>query len=186
MTQRSCFEDDEPMPVVDDRTGWARLSDDGLYRWALGRPLLPPAHAIGTILFIMLNPSTADAKDDDPTIRRCRGFGMREAMCELVVCNLSAWRAAKPADLWANYDQWKPRQLENRENIQAEMTRALTIVCAWGAHGGRPEFAGIKGAIVDIARTTSKKLYCLGTTKDGEPRHPLFIDAKQPFEEWKP
>lgn len=184
MNQASLFDNTDR--VVDQRRGWAEFSDDGLCRWALGRPILPPEHASGLMLFIMLNPSTADATKDDPTVNRCRGFAMREAMCELVVCNLSAYRATKPADLWANYDLWAPTQVTNRDKIANQMAKALYVVCAWGSHGERPEFKGIKGAITDMARTYGKDLLCLGTTAGGEPRHPLYIAGDIPFQPWRP
>jgi len=178
--------DDGPQPVTDDRQPWAQLSSCGRYRWALGRPILPPQHAAGVMLFIMLNPSTADASQDDPTINRCRGFAMREAVTELVVCNLSAWRATKPADLWENYlPHWWKRQGENSRHIKRRMQRATTIVVAWGANGDRPEFNDIIASIRLNADRLKKPLLCLGTTKTGQPRHPLYIPADLPFTEWK-
>jgi hypothetical protein len=80
------------------RTAW--LSEDGVYRWTLYRRLRP-----GQLLtFIMLNPSTADATTDDPTIVKCLGFAARLGFSGIAVVNLYPYRATKPTDLWA---AWK-------------------------------------------------------------------------------
>ena len=152
----------------------AVISDDGLYRYRLervwddARPALP---------FVMLNPSTADALVDDPTIRRCVGFARRENAGGIIVCNLYAFRATSPADLWKARDPYGPQQDDELRTLSeyARLT-GMPIVCGWGIHGGswnKP---------IMMLQTHSPRLACLGRTKDGKPRHPLYVRADQPLE----
>lgn len=134
-------------------------------RWAPG-PLLP---------FIMLNPSTADAEVDDPTIRRCMGFARREGFAGIRVANLFAFRATRPRDL---YDAGFPFGPLNDEELIDLMLEALRddvpVICAWGA-----TWKPIDGDISGYGRA---RTMCLGKTKEGDPRHPLYVPAYQPLE----
>ena len=130
-----------------------------------------------TVLFVMLNPSTADETTDDPTIRRCMGFARREGGTRLEVVNLFAQRATKPKHLRV------PTDLEERENLQViveAVERADVIVCAWGANAmSRRCYA--RSWLLTVWGN-DKPLRCLGKTADGSPRHPLFVPADQPLE----
>lgn len=77
----------------------AVLTDDGLYRYRLERAW--GTDGTNTVLFVMLNPSTADALEDDPTVRRCMGFAAHLDCARLLVGNLFAWRATDPRELQA-------------------------------------------------------------------------------------
>lgn len=125
------------------------------------------------MLFIMLNPSTADAETDDPTIRRCLGFAERHSCTRLTVVNLFAFRATKPSDLLKAEDPVGPHNngyLDEQIGYHASMRGP--IIAAWGSH----PFAR------DRARLLTEKwgfcLQALGHTKDGSPRHPLYLPAK--------
>lgn len=154
----------------------AVISDCGLYRYTLTRrwsaaPLLP---------FVMLNPSTADADIDDPTIRRCMGFARRENMGGILVANLYALRATSPKALWAV--EAKPIGKDNWSTLlsvamQAEYSNT-PIVCAWGAHARREQ----SESIVAMFSIYGVKTVCLGKTKADAPRHPLYVRADQPLE----
>ena len=153
----------------------AHLSDCGLYRYRLTREwgggrLLP---------FVMLNPSTADANADDPTIRRCMGFAKREGAGGIVVVNLYGLRATDPAELRRTKDPFGP---DNRANIHALGTFAflsgMPIVCAWGTGGW---VRSANRDTIHLLKSTGANLVCLGTTKDGHPKHPLYIKADQPL-----
>jgi len=85
------------------------------------------------VLWVMLNPSTADASKDDPTIRKCIGFTTRMGFERLVVVNLFAWRATEPRELTQHVDIIGPR---NNEFIKSYAADAAVIVCAWGAFDG--------------------------------------------------
>ena len=111
----------------------AVFSPDGLYRYALDRWW---GSAFGFCLFIMLNPSAADAKVDDPTVRRCIGFAREWGFNRLRVINLFSWCATDPAELRSATD---PIGTHNDAIIEAEARRVdrlghATAVCAWGAH----------------------------------------------------
>jgi hypothetical protein len=151
----------------------ATISACGRYRYDLTRRWDEGPLA----LWIMLNPSTADAEVDDPTIRRVAGFSRSWGMPGFTVVNLYALRATKPAHLLAADDPTGP---DNGYTIRAHILTAAVIVGAWGAwwssQRDRPPRYNVEGAVRDAGR----RLYCLGTTKGGEPRHPLYVAASQP------
>lgn len=150
----------------------AYISDDGLYRYNLVREW---DENLPAMLFIMLNPSTADAVDDDPTIRRCIGFAERENCGMIEVVNLFAWRATNPKELKTAPDPIGP---ENDDIIAEAAADAAHIVCAWGTHGV------LNKRNKDILWKLQFGEYsamCLGTTKAGHPKHPLYIPKDQPL-----
>lgn len=144
----------------------AEPAQDGTtYRWLLWRawnPDRPP------VLWIMLNPSTASATRDDPTIRRCVGFAKAWGYGRVDVVNLYALRATKPAALWAHPD---PVGEHNDRWTRLATARAGLVVAAWGAHGARDD----RGAQVAAWLRLLRPVYCLGTTRSGQPRHPLYV-----------
>ena len=83
----------------------------------------------GAALFVMLNPSTADAKIDDPTIRRCRGFAKRWNCNGLNVINLYALRATDPKQLWKSDD---PVGKDNDYWLRKISSEYLDVICGWG------------------------------------------------------
>jgi hypothetical protein len=121
--------------------------------------------------FVMLNPSTADAESDDPTIRKCIGFAQQMGYCGIVVTNLYAYRATDPADLKrAGY----PAGPENDAYLEraAKNMSVDTMVCAWGAEArgmSRPT------EVLSLLRKLGVKPHALALTKDGIPRHPLYL-----------
>lgn len=117
----------------------------------------------------MLNPSTADATHDDPTIRRCIAFAARENLGGVEVMNLFAFRATAPADLMAAADPVGP---DNDRHLDELFVRHATVLAAWGAHGA---FAGRAAAVVRLAADRGTTLACLGMTLKGEPLHPLYV-----------
>jgi hypothetical protein len=143
------------------------------WRYSLTRALAPHTGE-GTVAFIGLNPSTADEKRDDPTIRRCIGFALRDwGFARLEVLNLFAFRATKPTALLAADDPVGP---ENDSTIAEVLDAADLVVCVWGAfpNGGRS--AGVL-ELVDAP-------HCLGVTKNGSPRHPLYVRASADPQPW--
>jgi hypothetical protein len=160
----------------DDVRKSAYISECNAYRYWLKREWGGGGNLLA---FVMLNPSTADAELDDPTIRRCIGFAKREGRGGIVVVNLFAGRATQPADLFKmpepvgpnNYYQWMSW-------LRHEATK---VVCAWGAEPAAAKqakdfrrFAGEEGV----------ELWCLGKTKDGHPRHPLYLKSDAPLERY--
>jgi hypothetical protein len=150
----------------------AVISDDGMYRYLLMRRLAPGGRVM---TFLMLNPSTADASVDDPTIRRCKAFAVREGAAILYVVNLFALRATNPRELVAHVDPIGPR---NDEFLRLHGMATTTLVAAWGNGGslhGRGEEVTVMLAEAGV------RLMCLGQTRSGEPRHPLYVKADAPL-----
>lgn len=159
----------------------AVISDCGHYRYALTREWLGGE---GTCLFVMLNPSTADASEDDPTIRRCIGFAQRWGYNRLAVGNVYGFRATDPKEmLAASYpvgEPLPPSRVAEYDNQNDEWLRRLVldpdtkrVICAWGANV-EPRRAR---AVTDVLTGDFFPVECLGLTKQGHPRHPLYIKA---------
>lgn len=156
----------------------AIISQCGTYRYRLTREAHDMCPTCGTALFIMLNPSTADASLDDPTIRRCRGFATTWDCNGIVVANLYALRATNPAELWKHADPVGP---DNDMYLAALIREHETIVCAWGANAKPERIAQVRKMF-----NRNSRPMCLGTTKDGAPRHPLYVRGDQPLIDWNP
>jgi hypothetical protein len=143
------------------------FSDDRRHRFTLRREI---GGARGRVVFIGLNPSTADERKDDPTVRRCIGYAAAWNFTELYVLNLFSLRATDPKKL---YRAKKPNHKENNTWIDRICQRADLIVCAWGTHGG---FLNRDQQVYQILRYCGGT-HCLRTTKDGFPSHPLYLPA---------
>lgn len=148
----------------------AVFSEDRVYRYTLTRDLPFTLDGEDTeILFVMLNPSTADEHVDDPTVRRCIRFAQLWGYNTVTVCNLFALRSTDPKLL---YDHPDPVGRDNDAWIIERAIQADTIVAAWGTHGrlldrGR-DVAWILAAFGDVQ--------CLGKTTEGFPKHPLYLE----------
>lgn len=159
----------------------AEISPCGQYRYTLTRPrglLVSPATRPKAV-FCMLNPSTADADSDDPTIRRCRGYAERWGNAGLLVINLYALRSTDPGALWAHADPVGP---DNDHWLHRAASEGGEVICAWGANARADRVA----VAVDLFEAAGARLLCLGTTKDGHPRHPLYVRADQSLVPWEP
>ncbi len=144
------------------------------WRYTLSRRWTPDV-APRFVNFILLNPSTADETQDDPTIRRCMGFAIREGFGAMVVTNLFAFRATKPKDMCATQDPIGP---DNDEWIGHVAGKAGLIVVGWGCHGkyqGRGDI--IAGALLNVGLN----LWTFGYTKNRQPKHPLFVPGDTPL-----
>lgn len=152
----------------------AVISSDQVYRYALWREIEAQGNE-GTVLFVMLNPSTADASVDDPTIRRCMGFARDWGYGRLAVGNLYAMRATDPVQL----AQFKgdPIGPENDEWLRKLVADADQTIVAWG-NGWSNQSAKRAAAVLDLLTYGgSLSVECLGQTKTLNPRHPLYIAA---------
>lgn len=161
----------------------ADISEDGVYRYRLLRQwsIRPRSLPFRVLPFVMLNPSTADADIDDPTIRRCVGFALREGYDGIGVWNLYALRATKPGNLPA--DHGTAVGPENDRRLQNLFWWAKDaqqpIVAGWGANA-KPR----RVAEVLAMPGATNVLHCLGVTASGSPRHPLYVGAQQPMVPW--
>jgi hypothetical protein len=153
--------------------------EDRPYRYLLHRRV--PGAGSGCIVWVMLNPSTADHQDDDPTIRRCVGFGRRWGAASLLVINLYAWRTCEPRALWRADD---PVGAGNDACLRAVLRTAATrnwlTVCAWGGHARPDRVETVRGMLVE----TGVEVWALGVTRDGQPRHPLYLPYVVPLRAW--
>lgn len=159
----------------------AVVSDDGRYRYTLSRDT-GVLGAEGTVLFVMLNPSTADATEDDPTIRRCLGFARDWGYARLLVGNLYAYRATDPRQLLRATD---PVGVENDHWLDWLAQRANEVIVAWG--GLAQPYDDRARRVLELVEFQCGTAYCLGQTKALHPRHPLYVraDAKRiPFKRY--
>ena len=148
--------------------GTASFDRSGRYRYALTRVWDPSGPRVA---FVMLNPNRADARSDDPTIRRCIRFARDWGFGSLEVVNLFAWRARHPRDLRRVPDPVGPR---DDLAIRRAAGRAERIVAAWGTGGA---LHGRAAAVTQDGPLAAHRLWCLGTTAVGHPRHPLYVAA---------
>ena len=156
------------MELFNDNTKGAVISECGNYRYSLWRiwddtkPMM---------MFIMINPSKADADNDDPTIRRCIGFAKSWGYGGFYVGNLFGYRATDPKEL-KKVDN--PRGRFNYDNLLKMSRKSDIIVCAWGNKLGAPS-----KEIQSLG-----DLYYISVNNDGTPGHPLFLKGDlnpQPF-----
>lgn len=154
--------------MIDVFSRGAEISPCGNYRYLLTRTML---FGTGACTFVMLNPSTADGRDDDPTIRRCLGFVERWGFQQLRVVNLFAWRATYPEHMFRQLDPVGP---DGDGWILRACEDADRIVCAWGAHKN-PLVSARAAHVRALIRDAGHERYHLGLSKEGHPRHPLFI-----------
>ncbi|OHE90058.1 MAG: hypothetical protein A2213_00065, partial [Lysobacterales bacterium RIFOXYA1_FULL_68_6] len=144
----------------------AELSPCGLYRYTLRRTW---DRSVSAVVFVGLNPSTADAERDDPTLRRCVSFARAWGYGGVVMVNLFAFRATDPKDMKRARD---PVGVFNDGYISEQAQAAGCVVAVWGA-GGRHLNRDL--AVMRLLRACGVKPLCLGTTNDGSPRHPLYL-----------
>lgn len=163
--------------LKDDAASTAIYSDCEAYRYQLTRIW---DDAGPKALFIMLNPSTATEVQNDPTVERCERRSRTLGFGSFRVTNIFAWRDTDPRKMRAAGDPIGPY---NDDAIRNSATQWISgqqdrIICAWGTHGAHLN----RGAVVtDLLRGTGKSLHTLGLTKEGHPKHPLYISyAEQP------
>lgn len=140
------------------------FSPDRRYRYTLIRRWSSRDDFIN---FVMLNPSTADEIDNDPTVERCERRARQWGFAGLIVTNIFALRSTDPRAL---YDAADPVGPDNNRHILDMAQRAALIVCAWGGHGK------YRGRSTDVRRLLSGlRLHYLKLNGDGEPAHPLYL-----------
>jgi hypothetical protein len=126
--------------------------------------------ALGKVIFILLNPSTADATNDDPTIERCIDFAKTWGYGSLEVVNLFAYRATSPSELLHCDD---PVGTENDMYILKAAEGASKIILGWG---NDCSFSTRDEEVLKLLKRY--KMDCLIKNNTGKPRHPLYISKK--------
>lgn len=162
----------------------AVFSACGRYRYLLDREM---GNAEPILLFIMLNPSKAGAKKNDPTIRKCMGFGQRLGYERIRAGNLYAWCATKPRAL-AAHEVTDPVGPENDAYLRDAIATADRVIVAWGGHvlPKRMKVAKSDRVARFLEIAGGARLECLGTNQDGSPRHPLMLPYATKLEEFAP
>lgn len=149
-----------------DAASVAVYSDCEAYRYSLTRVW----DAAGRrALFVMLNPSTATEVQNDPTVERCERRARALGFGAFRVLNIFAWRATDPRDMRAAADPVGPG---NDAAILSSLPWADQVICAWGTHGAHQ---GRGPAVAAMLRGADVALFHLGLSKDGHPKHPLYI-----------
>lgn len=143
----------------------AHISPHGQYRYSLQRIW---DRSKGVVLWVMLNPSTADADTDDPTIRRCVGFASDWGYGGIEVRNLFSLRSTDPKVIRTHSE---PNDYGNKY-VVGVASRFPLCVAAWGV-GGEFQYRGEE--VVRQFQEMGIPLYCLGKTKNGQPKHPLYL-----------
>ena len=153
----------------------ALYSDCETYRYALTRIW---ARDVAPVLFVMLNPSTADESQNDPTVRRAIGYALERGFGSIEIVNAFALRSTDPKGLKraleTGVDPIGPR---NDEAIRRAAARAETVVAAWGTHATLLE----RDRAVRRLLASHDRCVALGLTASGLPRHPLYLRSDAPF-----
>lgn len=155
-------------PDLFGQSSRAVFSPDKVYRYDLTRHW---GTGLACVTWVMLNPSTADHEQDDPTLRRITAFSKAWGYDGLAVCNLFALRATDPVAMRRHPAPIGP---DNDRVLQARVAAAPVVVAAWGVHGTWRDRASEVLRLLGDAQ-----LHCLGTTANGQPKHPLYVRADQ-------
>lgn len=159
--------------LFDRETAGALLSPDGVYRYLLWRKWAPDPY----VLWVCLNPSTADGFTDDATVRRIRGFSKACGFGGFEIANLYAYRATDPKALWkaqaGGIDVVGP---DNTARLLASARMAGQVIVAWGNNVHHDPVHEVE-AIGALREATKNRLTCLRLTKHGHPEHPLRLPA---------
>lgn len=129
------------------------------------------------VVFVLLNPSTADATRDDATLRKGMGFAKRWGYGGVVFVNLFAFRSTDPKNLTEDYAGMVGP--ENDRHIVEQAQDAAKVVLAWGAHGGH---LGRDKHVLKLLKGI--QLWHLGLTKEGHPKHPVRLAYSTPLQPW--
>lgn len=135
------------------------------------------------LMVVMLNPSTADANKNDPTITRVIERAKRQGFAGVIVCNLYAFRATKPVNLeyrWARMHEIIGKG--NDQAIRETMHECSTALVAWGSH---KLCAKRDRAVLEILYERFGFVYMLEATKMGFPKHPLHVAYARTFQPYK-
>lgn len=169
------------LSTYDPPQGWEVAGPNR--RYALGRRWAYQPTAESTLVWLMLNPSTADGEADDPTIRRLISFSKREGFTSLLVVNLFSLRSPKPKTLLTHA---APNDARNDDSVRVACQLFGPVVCAWGAAQSQPVVAERAAYVLERLVPEGTDLRCLGLTSGGYPRHPLYVKADEPMLRFDP
>jgi len=147
----------------------ALFSSDRKYRYVLTRQW---DETLPVLVYVLLNPSTADETTNDPTISRCIDIARYNGFGGISVMNLFAYRATEPCDLKKGCDPVGP----DNDRFLKEISNDQKIVVAWGNHGS---FMDRSQKVLKVLE--GKNLWCVAKNASGEPKHPLYVKTATPF-----
>lgn len=156
----------------------ASISNCKQYRYRLGRIFGDGPE----LMFIMVNPSTADADIDDQTIKKCVGFAKANGFGSILVGNKFAYRSTDVKKLREVEDPIGP---DNDEHLKAMMARATMVVVGWGQLSKLPE--SLRGRWKDVVRLADEaghRLHTIGINADKHPKHPQMTGYSEPIARW--
>jgi hypothetical protein len=170
------------------------FSDDLKFRYLLTRRWAKDGW---TVTWIMLNPSTADEVELDPTLRRCADFSNRWGASGMEVVNLFALRSPDPKDL-KRFGLMRAIGQDNNRHIRESYERSTVTIAGWGVHGSLINRDSHVIRILEHQHTVHcanryqagarvcecPRIFCLGTTKGGQPKHPLYLPKNTKRERW--
>jgi len=145
------------------------------YRYSLTRS---HAKATKSLLFILLNPSTATELKNDPTVARCQKRSELLGYNSFIVCNLFAFRTKNPEIMKNHFEPIGP---DNHQIIKESLKIADQVICGWGNHGAHLDQSE---KVLKIIATFGKHAYHLGLTKSHQPKHPLYMSYNQEPIRW--
>ena len=159
------------------RVSTASFSACRTFRYTLSRTWNEDAP---TACWVLLNPSTADERKLDPTLRRCVGFSRAWGFGTMVVVNLFAFRSPYPRNVYAAPDPVGPK---NDQHIQRMAKKASKVIVGWGVHG---TLLDRSDSVLTLLHKCKVQAWCLGTTKDSHPKHPLYVAAATELVKYDP
>lgn len=121
------------------------------------------------LMFLMLNPSTADENDNDPTVERCQRRAVQMGYGGLRVANLFAIRSPYPEVLYKTEDPVGP---DNDQAIIESAKESGMVICAWGTDG---DYLDRGKKVLELLKTNGIQPYYLQLNQDGSPKHPLYV-----------
>lgn len=169
-------EPSDQIVVRGDSRAFAWFTACGRYRYILGRSWNPNAKPMAVC---MLNPSTADERVVDPTVRKCIHFAQRDGYGAIIVVNLYALRATDPKFLKIGHERKEDVVGRFNDAVLGQLSKLDTAIAAWGA----PKWAFVEERIAQV-RAMHPKWQCLGRSKDGHPRHPLYLPNDAAVSPW--
>lgn len=167
------------MKLLDGVRASAYISECGTYRYTLSR-IWDENRPI--VLWVMLNPSTASAVEDDRTLRKIQEFSRTWGYGGLIVANLFALRSKDPKDLRRHPDPVGPENDLMLESL-ARDNWIDKVTVGWGVHGSLNDRDQV---VAEIFRKQARRLWCLAATKDGHPWHPLYLKPTTIRSIWAP
>lgn len=173
----------------------ATISADGLYRYDLTRTVQAGCSCVrcieyraravatlraGYVLWVLCNPSTADAETDDPTERRGWGYALRWGFGKFVFVNTNPFRSTDPKKARLPNSE---ATYTNYETLMNHAAKAELVVCAWGANAN-PFYA--QRTLECLRLTVPNRIHCLALTSKGVPKHPLYLPGDLSPQRWNP